>query len=265
MTTATAFQLTDENYYADRHYMSATRLRGYLECPARQRAIDHGEWVEEETDAIIAGKMVHAMVEGPEAYHRFLEQYHDRIANKKGDLYAPFKQAEQMGQALLADSFIQSMLVGKHEQIVTATLFGVPWKSRIDVLHPARIVDLKTVTKLSEREWNKDEGRWMNWVEARGYLMQLAIYAEVVRIAYGEEEWRQPLIVAVTKEDPPDKAVIAIDDGTIEEELAKVKAALPTVMDMVHGIMPPERCEKCKYCRSTKQVRRIIMWQDLAI
>jgi hypothetical protein len=257
--------LTDENYYADRHFMSATRLRGYFECPARQRAIDHGEWVEEETDAILAGRMFHAIAEGPAAYVKFTEQNLDRIRNKKGELYAPFKQAETMAKALLNDSFMSSMLVGQHEKIVTATLFGVPWKAKIDVLHPARIVDLKTVTKLSEREWNKDEGRWMSWVEARGYLMQLSIYAEVVRIAYGEEEWRQPLILAVTKEDPPDKAVIAIDDATIEEELAKVKAALPRVMDMVHGILPPTRCEKCKYCRATKQVKRIIMWQDLAI
>lgn len=257
--------LNPENYYsldANHAYMSATRLKGYISCEARQHAIDTGAWAEEPTDAMLAGSYVHAVVEGSMESFR---AEHPEMFVKSSELKATFRQADEMAKTLLSDTFVRSMLTGQHEEIVTAELFGVPFKAKIDVLHPTRIVDVKTVSKLNERVWSPMDGRYVGWIEDRKYLMQLSIYTELVRLTYEEDEWRLPLIVAVTKENPPDKAILAVDEATISDELQKVREHLPHVMDVALGLMEPVRCEHCAYCRATKQIKRIIQWQDLTI
>jgi hypothetical protein len=102
-------------------------------------------------------------------------------------------------------------------------------------------------------------------VEAYGYARQLALYTELERIWSGRDERLTALIIAVTKEDPPDKEVISIPEDAIEEQLEFVKAVMPRVLAVKNGDVEPMRCECCKYCRATKKVKRIVDYRDLLV
>ncbi|BBP87439.1 hypothetical protein BsIDN1_10570 [Bacillus safensis] len=156
------------------------------------------------------------------------------------------------------------VLQGDKEVIITGELFGVPWKGKLDVYNPAggRFADLKTTRSLREKVWDQELG-YCSFVEAYGYIGQMAIYAELERQMSKRDEWLEPLIVAISKEDPPDKAVINIDNSRMEVELEDIEKHMERIIQVKHGGEPPNRCEKCKYCRSTNQLNRIIHFSEL--
>ncbi|WP_127532769.1 PD-(D/E)XK nuclease-like domain-containing protein [Paenibacillus kobensis] len=244
--------LTAENYYsneADRHYMSVSQYKGFLKCEAAALAKLNG-WKEPTPEAFLVGSYVHSAFDGT------IEQFrseHPEIYTQKKELKAPFKQADEMIQTIAKDSLCMTMLTGEHETIITATLYGVEWKARIDVLAPdnGRIVDLKTVKSIREKYWH--DGRYVSFVEAYGYTTQMAVYSELERIANRRFERLEPFIVAVSKEDVPDKAAICFDDETVNAALEDVREKLPRVIDVKTGFAEPIRCENCRYCRQTKK------------
>ena len=91
----------------------------------------------------------------------------------------------------------------------------------------------------------------------------MALYAELERQEAGRSDWLEPLIVAISKEDPPDKAVINIDESRMEIELEDIEKNMERIVQVKHGGERPRRCEKCKYCRSTNRLNRIIHFSEL--
>ncbi|MFZ7753643.1 PD-(D/E)XK nuclease-like domain-containing protein [Bacillus velezensis] len=69
--------------------------------------------------------------------------------------------------------------------------------------------------------------------------------------------------MGVSKEDPPDKAVINIDKGRMEVELEEIEQRMGRILQVKHGGEKPERCERCKYCRATNQLNSIIHFSEL--
>ena len=169
-----------------------------------------------------------------------------------------------MIKVLENDALCQFVLEGQHEVIITQELFGAKWKAKLDVYDPkARIVDLKTTRGIHHKVWDAFNGGYVSWAEAYGYIGQLSVYAELERRWTGRENWLEPLIVAVSKEDPPDKAVIAIDEGRMELELEQVESELPRVLAVKNGQEKPFSCGECRYCRETKQLSSIIHFSEL--
>jgi hypothetical protein len=259
--------LAAENYYSldvDREYMSASQFKKFMQCEAATMAELNGEWQEEPSDAMLVGSYVHAALESEEAFLQFIAEHRDEIYNRKGDLYAPFKQADAMISTLKDDPFIAALLQGQHEQVIVAEFAGAKWKAKLDVYNPiGRICDIKTCKSLTDKVWM--DGRYVSWIVAYGYARQLALYTELERIWSGRDERLTALIVAVTKEDPPDKAVFSIPEDAIEEELEFVKSVMPRVLAVKNGDVEPKRCESCKYCRASKKVKRIIDYREIAI
>lgn len=221
-----------------------------------------GDWAEEPSDAMLAGSFVHASLDGT------LEEFrldHPEMFLKNGiELKAQFRMAEAMIDALQQDEFVQYVLQGQHEHVIIAEFAGCMWKAKLDVYNPkeGRIVDVKTVKAIRDKNWDKHFG-WVSFVEAFGYLRQLSVYLELERIANGRLNWLEPLIVAVSKEDPPDKEIIGLDVDRIEYELMHVKDKMPRIVEVKAGREIPNRCEKCKYCRSTKRLSSIVHYADL--
>lgn len=230
-------------------------------CDAMALAKSRGEWQDETTEAMLLGSYVHAAVEGT------LEQFrqdHPECFKKNGDPYAYLAKADEMIATLEQDRMIQFVLHGEKEVPIVAQFAGAWWKAKIDVYTPdqGRFADIKTVKAIREKYWDKKYG-WVTFLESFGYIRQMALYAELERRATGRAEWLEPLIVAVSKEDPPDKEIISIDEARMRMELQEVRENVPHIMRVKLGKEEPRRCERCKYCRSTKELRHVVHYMDL--
>ncbi|MGF9716664.1 PD-(D/E)XK nuclease-like domain-containing protein [Bacillus paralicheniformis] len=258
--------LNKENYYSneiDKHYMSNSQYKSFLKCEAATMAEINGEWNPPTSEALLFGQYVHAWLEGEQTFGEFKKNT-PSLFTQKGQLYKQYQVADLMIEAIQNDDLCMFVLSGEKEVIISAELFGVPWKGKIDVYNPAggRFADLKTARSLREKVWNPEIG-YCSFVEAYGYIAQMALYAEIERRMTGRSEWLEPLIVGVSKEAPPDKAVINIDEARMEIELEEIEKRIERIIQVKHGGEKPKRCENCKYCRATNQLNHIIHFSEL--
>lgn len=209
-------QLTRDNYHsleAEREYMSRSQYLGFLQCEARQMAMLAGEWAEEPSEAFLVGQYIHAWNEGRRK--EFISNHPDMFT-KSGDLKAQFKCADKMIATLEADPLCMYMLQGEKEVIFTAEFAGAVWKVMVDTYNPERrrMVELKTARSIREKAWSEVHGGRVSFIEQYNYLMQAAIYCEIERRANGrpEKDWLDYYMVAVSKDNCPDKEVIDMRD-----------------------------------------------------
>lgn len=259
--------LTSQNYHsneANRYYMSNSQFKGFEECEAREMAKLNGGYIAPSNEAFALGSYVHAWLEGT------LDEFREstpELFKANGELYAKYDVAHAMIETLKSDKFVQFVLQGHKEVIMVSEMFGAPWKVKLDVYNPdrGRIVDLKTLKGLREKYWDKQYGAYVSFIENFKYIRQMAIYAEVERLYSGRDNWLEPLIVAVSKEEIPDKDIIGFDNDRLQVELEEVGQKMERILAVKKGLLEPERCEQCHYCRRTKQLRRITHYSDLAV
>ena len=88
------------------------------------------------------------------------------------------------------------------------------------------------------------------WFAAWGYDLQGAIYQEVVYQNIGK---RLPFeLSAATKEKTTDIDIVRISQKDMDFELENFCNNVELYDAMKSGIIAPERCEKCEYCKNTK-------------
>lgn len=260
-------KLDDENYYskeADLQYMSVSQFKSFLKCEAATMAKLIGKYEQPKTDALLIGNYVHAWIDG--TIEKFKEENPEIFSSRgstKGQLKSQYQNANDMIQTLSDDPFCMMALEGEHEVIMTAELFGVQWKSKIDVYNPdnGRFADLKTVKSIREKIWRDDLG-YCSFVEAYGYITQMAIYSEIERLNRGGKRLEN-YIVAVSKEPVPDKAVITIDEERLEQELEYVAEKVERIKAVKEGLEKPHSCGSCPYCRRTKMITSVLHYSEL--
>lgn len=260
-------KLTKDNYYsveADRYYMSVSQYKSFLKCEAATMAKLEADYQESKSNAFLMGSYVHAWNEG--TLKEFTEQHPELFSSKgatKGQLKSDFKLANEMIKVLENDKFAMFALDGQKEVIMTGELYGVPWKMMMDVYNPqmGRFSDLKTVQDIYKRIYVEDVG-WCSFVEAYGYLTQMAVYSEI-ESQNRAGDWLESYIVAVSKQDPPDKAVISIDYESRVEALNDVGEHIDRIVQVKYRGAEPNHCGKCDYCRRNKQLNVVIPYQEL--
>lgn len=238
--------LTADNYYSpesDAEYFSFSQVKSFLDCPARTMAEMRGEWTREPSKALLIGSYVDAYFEGTlDAF----EQAHPELFKRDGELRAEYHHARTMIERAERDELFREYMTGEKQVIRTGEIDGFPFKIKMDVLHPERIVDLKT-TRDFNPIYKPGAGR-MSFVEAWGYTLQGAIYQAV-------EGGSKPFyIAAITKESEPDIAVIHVGQEYMDAELTALRSKLPYFDAVKRGIIQPERCEHCAYCKATRQL-----------
>lgn len=237
--------LTNENYYskeANQEYISVSQYKSFCKCEAATMAEIRGEWSRPKTTALLVGSYVDSWFEGT------LDQFraeNPEIFKRDGTLKADYVQAEEIIEFVQADEQFMYYMSGEKQRIYTTTLFGVPWKIKIDSLHPDKIVDLKVMRSM-ERIMGK------SFVEHWEYDLQMAIYAAVVKEATGLD--LETYLAVVTKQTPPDKEVIYVPKWRRDEILDEVKRKMPHIIQVKTGQIEPERCGVCEYCRATKKI-----------
>lgn len=268
-------QLNKSDYYsreANLHYMSVSQFKSFVPayggCEAAAMAELFGEYERPKKEAFIEGHFVHAWNEGTldEFKANNPDLYSSRGATA-GQLKSNFQHCNKMIEVLENDPLVMKALGGQKEVIMTAELFGIPWKIMVDSYQPnvGIFADLKALKEIEGKWWNKEAQAYENFIDHYGYNLQMAIYAEVEKRATGRDKWLLPHMVVVTKQDPPDHEIIYFDYDAIENGLRIVSNHIERVKAVKNGQAEPMRCEKCEYCRETKKIKRIKHYAELAL
>ena len=134
-------KLTNENYFsieADREYFSVSQFKSFMACPAKTVAKLKGEYEESFGKALVVGSYTHAAFESDEEFESFTTENHGEIFNNRGGKYADFITADAMIETIKNDKFAMFAMDGEKEIILTAELFGVKWKAKIDSINHTR-------------------------------------------------------------------------------------------------------------------------------
>jgi hypothetical protein len=269
-------QLTRDNYYsreADIEFMSCSQYQGWCECEAKQVAKLQGRWVDEPSEAFIVGNYFHTFFESPEAHEKFKQENFDKIFKTKTITdkktkeqttiitckYAAYEQADKMISVAQNDELIASLieLSGENEKIMTGSLFGVPWRIRLDkyVTDGRMIIDWKTCASITELKWSDELREKVTFIDTYGYMMRAAVYSEIEKQFAGAMNDPNFIIVAISKQDYPDKDALLLNHRQrYAYELQRVKERLPYILKVKTGQQRPRRCGVCDYCRATKKL-----------
>jgi hypothetical protein len=213
-----------------------------------------GEWVEEPSVAMLVGSYIDAHFSGEMA---LFKAQNTQIFKRDGDLKSEYLSANQIIQVIEDDSLMMEYLQGEKQRILTGEIAGVPFKAKLDVYFPGvRIVDMKIMRDLKP-VWNDELRTKQNFVDAWGYDIQGAIYQKL-------EGNKLPFIIAAaTKEEYPDKVLLAIPQDVIDDRLELVEAYAPRYAAIKAGLEEPTACGKCPYCRSVKKLTEVIDYRDM--
>lgn len=261
-------ELTRGNYFSpesEREFMGRSQYLGFLKCEAQAVAKLRGEWVEEPSTAFLVGSFLHSWNEG--TLSEWMSD-HPECFKKDGNLKADYQAANTMIETLRGDEFAMYTLEGQKEVVFSADFAGAKWKVMIDVYNPERrrIVDLKTTRSITEHVWNDEFKTKLSFVEQYDYMIQSSLYTEIERRANGRspEDWFDFYLVAVSKQDVPDKEVIDMrSPERYRDELARIEANMPRVLAVKNGKVKPRYCGVCPYCRSVKKLTHAIHWTEL--
>lgn len=204
------------------------------------------------TDALLIGSYVDAYFTNE--MDRFEEEYGHLMFKKNGEVLAKFRNAGKMIARVQQDPLMMDYLTGEHQTIMTAELFGVPWKVKYDIYNEQRIVDLKTVRDF-EDVYDPTKGGRVSWIEYWGYDIQGAIYQRIEQKVTGRSEPLPFYIAAVTKEKVPDIKVIQIPQHILDTAYKLVDAKIDRFDLIKNGDVGPIRCERCDYCKATKKLK----------
>ncbi len=240
--------LTPENYYsreADREYWSASQVKTFLDCPARAMAELNGDYVRPIGTALMVGSFVDAWFEG--TLPAFTEEHPELFKRDGVTLKAEYVKAMEMIDRAKRDELFMAYMEGEKQRIVTGEIGGLPFKGKFDVYKAGeRIVDLKTARDLQPM-YKPGEGR-LSFADYWNWPLQMAIYQAL-------EGHRLPCYLAViTKEDPPDLALVEIEQEKLDAEMDFLLEKLPYFDAIKQGVIEPERCENCAWCRMSRKL-----------
>lgn len=262
-------KLDNKNYYsnkADWHFMSVSQFKNFMDCEAAALAELKGEWepIRDEKPLLI-GNYVHSYFESAKAHETFVKDNQSKMfsSRKPYGLLKDYKIADRMIGRLKSDDFFNFVYQGEKEAIVEGELFGAEWKGKIDCLNIEKgyFVDLKTSKNLYQRIYSLRYGHTVSFVEAYGYILQMAVYKILLEKQYRKEF--TPYIFAVSKEETPDIAAIDIHPSRYDFEIYTVEELLPHILAVKKGEKQPHSCGRCAYCKQNKRLSGFIEVADL--
>ena len=243
-------KLTQRNYFskkANLEYMSVSQFKSFEKCQAAALAEIKGKYKREQTTSLLVGSYVDAYFEGT------LDQFKDQnpdIFKRDGTLKAEYIQAEAIIKRIKRDKLFTKYMSGEKQVIMTGEICGVPVKIKVDSLLPDKIVDLKIVRDF-ENLYDAEMGS-LPWAEYWGYYLQGAVYQEIVLQNTGK---KLPFfLAAATKEKVTDIDLFHIEQDDLDFYFEKFKANIEMYDAIKKGIVPPDRCGKCEYCKETKKI-----------
>lgn len=273
-------QITESNYFSKEvanKYLDVSTFKDFVGIPARQgcecRAMARlkGEYEEEKSQALLMGSLVDEMLLGTnESLEKFMAEnpqlYSSRGATK-GLLKAEYQRANQMVERAKQDEKFMRYLDGERQKIMTGTIFGVDWRIKIDnYIENKAIVDLKTAESIRKSYYSPESGR-SNLIVYFDYILQAAIYQEIVFQNTGK---RLPFYFAIlSKEAITDLEVVCVDNETLHERIygnefsPGIADEVQNIRLIMNGEIEPTECGRCSYCLPKKKIVKAIHFTEL--
>ena len=249
--------LTETNYYSSemsKQYFSVSQVKQFMACEAAAMAQIKGEWQPERGRALILGSYVDEMLTGSKtSQNKFIYENRQELFKKNGEPYADIQQADEAIECVKKQPLMLKYLDGIHQVIMTGEIEGCPIKGKFDSYAPGQfLADLKYLKDF------RSPKLYENPITYYGYDLQLAVYRELIRQNTGDV--LSCYLVIVTKQSPPDCAVVEVNSFDLDAALEQFKKNIKRYQAIKDGKLQPERCEShdCKYCRETKQITEII-------
>lgn len=245
--------LTRENYHSvemNQKFMGVSQYKGFQNCQAGTMAEINGDFERDTNTSMLVGSYVDAYFSKDEDF----KINNPEIFTLKGTLKSEFKQAEKIIQRIEKDKLFMEHMSGETQVIKTGFIEGVEFKVMADVLHKDKIVDLKIMKDFKPQY---KDGLYLDFIAFWGYDIQGAIYQEI----FGN---KLPFIIAAaTKESEPDITLIEIPQQRLDYCLDLVKNNLEDIMLVKNGLVEPTRCEVCNYCKSTKVLSKVEVYEGI--
>lgn len=242
-------KLTKRNYFsrkANKEFMSVSQFKSFERCPNAALAEINGKYEREKTTSLLVGSYVDSYFEG--TLKRFIRE-NPEIFKKDGTLKAEYIQAEAIIQRILRDKLFMEHLSGEKQVIMTGTICGVPVKIKMDSYHPGKQIDDLKIVKDFLPIYDEERGK-LPWWEYWNYDIQGAVYQEVVRQNTGD---RLPFFLdAATKEKITGIDILEIEQKHLDYAMDRFKRDLEMYDAMKKGIIEPDRCGSCDYCKISK-------------
>lgn len=261
--------LTNDNYYsrqANIDYMSVSQFKDFagttchLGCEETALLKYKGIIPQTISKAFLMGSYLDSYFEGTLAQFK---KDNPELFKKTGDkgLKAEYIQVEDIILRLQKDPMFMDFMSGEKQKIMTAKLFGVDWKIKMDSYLPGdKIVDLKLIKDMKPI-YNPATNSKVDFIHYWGYDIQGAIYQKVVELVTG---YRLPFYIAVaTKEKITKYNLIEVTQPHLDAALQFVEDNIKHVLDVKNEIIPASRCEECAHCLASKRIQTPITIDDI--
>lgn len=239
-------ELTQQNYFskeADQEYMSVSQFKLFRECEAKALATIQGQVDATYKDAFLEGQLFEALVSGDA--NLFKAQHPELISTRgatAGQIKSEFKKVINAAEKFNEQVFFRDIIDKCEKQIIlTGEIKGIKVKCMLDLFDKKTnsIYDIKCMKDFKD-QWNKDEKAYMPWYYTYGYVLQLAVYREIVRQNFGEP--KEIGLIAATKEEVPDIQALSFDSYLLDLELEQFKNNIERYNDIKRGIKTPLAC-----------------------
>ena len=233
-------ELTEQNYFSNemnKKYTGSSQIKSFLSCEAKTLAELNGEWEEEKSDSMLVSSYIDESISGTlEAF----KEHNPQIFTQKGELKSQYKIADKVLEQIQNDPMFLKYLSGDHQTIMTGEISGVPVKIKIDSYFKDKlIVDLKAMKDFN-LIWNDTTKQKENFINLYDYILQAALYQEIVRQNTGKQ---LPFIIAAcTKQEYSERVLLSIMQDELNNKLEFIKSYLPHIQQLKEGKIKPSYC-----------------------
>lgn len=253
-------KLTEENYFsteADKEYMSVSQWKNFKNCQAKAY---HDLEVKDTTykSAFLEGHLFEELVSGNA--EKYMQEHPEMISSRgatAGQLKAEFQRVVNAAEKFNSQKFFRNIIDRCEKQVIlTGEICEVPVKCCLDLFDRKTnsIYDIKCMTDFKE-QWNKKDKVYEPWYYTWGYVLQLAVYREIVKQNFGKEP-KEVALLAATKEEVPDIQAVSFSKEILDMELEEFKNHIKLYDDIKKGKVEPHKCNECSYCKKIKEITK---------
>lgn len=251
--------LNKENYFskeADKEYMSVSQWKLFYECETKALATIEGQQDATFKDAFLEGQLFEELVSGDAKL--FMAKHPELISTRgatAGQLKSEFKKVVNAAEKFNSQKFFTDIVSKCDKQVIlTGEIKGIKIKCALDLFDKETnsIYYIKCMKDFKE-QWNSEEKAYMPWYYTYGYVMQLAVYREIVRQNFGES--KEIALLAASKEEQPDIQALSFSSELLDLELEKFKMYVLRYDKIKKGLLKPDKCNCCDYCKRIKNIQ----------